>query len=116
MIDERMKQAIEAHLEKAESKHPIFCVKMCGEGTTLENVKTLLKRSRENRDAFKTADWVLAQEVQEVFEAYLEGRFSDCREEIYDTIAVLLRMDKMLDAKIESGVSDGLAEAENNSV
>ena len=108
--------AIDRHLTKAETKHPLFCVKMCGEGTTLETVKTLLKKSRENRDAFKTADWVLAQEVQEVFEAYLEGRYKDCREEIYDTIAVLLRMDKMLDAKIEGGVSDGLAEAEDHSV
>lgn len=105
-------QKIAEHLEHAKTKHPLFCVKICGEGTTLENVKTLLKRSRENRDNFKTADWVLAQEVQEVFEAYLEGRYRDCREEIYDTIAVLLRMDEMLEAKFESECNDGCAETE----
>lgn len=102
-------QKIAEHLEHAKSKHPLFCVRICGEWTTLENVKALLKRSRENRDTFKTADWVLAQEVQEVFEAYLEGRYEDCREEIYDTIAVLLRMDEMLDSKVHK---DGCAETE----
>lgn len=102
-------QKIAEHLEHAKSKHPLFCVSICGEGTTLENVKTLLKRNRENRDTFKTADLVLSQEVQEVFEAYLEGRYEDCREEIYDTIAVLLRMDEMLDSKVHK---DGCAETE----
>jgi len=102
-------QKIAEHLEHAKTKHPLFCVRICGEGTTLENVKFLLKRSRENRDIFKTADWVLSQEVQEVFEAYLEGRYEDCREEIYDTIAVLLRMDEMLDSKVHK---DGCAETE----
>lgn len=100
---------IDMHLEHAKKKHPLFCVKMCGEGTTLENVKALLKRSRENRDEFKTVDWVLSEEVQEVFEAYLEGRYRDCREEIYDTIAVLLRMDEMLDSQVHK---DGCAETE----
>ena len=106
-------QKIAEHLEHAETKHPLFCVSVCGEGTTLENVKALLKKSRQNRDEFKTADWVLAQEVQEVFEAYLEGRYSDCREEIYDTIAVLLRMDKML-VNIIKVSNDGCAETETD--
>lgn len=112
MINPNVIQNIDTHLEHAKKKHPLFCVKMCGEGTTLENVKVLLKKSRQNRDEFKTADWVLSQEVQEVFEAYLEGRYRDCREEIYDTIAVLLRMDEMLEAKFESGCNDGCAETE----
>lgn len=104
-------QKIAEHLEHAKTKHPLFCVGFCGEGTTLENVKSLLKRSRENRDEFKTADWVLAQEVQEVFEAHLEGRYKDCSEEIYDTIAVLLRMDESLEKKIKES-EDGCAETE----
>ena len=102
-------QKIAEHLDHAKSKHPLFCVRFCGEGTTLENVKALLKRSRENRDNFKTTDWIVSEEVQEVFEAYLEGRYEDCREEIYDTIAVLLRMDEMLDSKVHK---DGCAETE----
>ena len=53
-------QKIAEHLEHAKSKHPLFCVRICGEGTTLENVKALLKRSRENRDNFKTADGAAA--------------------------------------------------------
>lgn len=102
---------IAEHLEHAETKHPLFCVRICGEGTTLENVKVLLKKSRQNRDEFKTADWVLSQEVQEVFEAYLEGRYSDCREEIYDTIAVLLRLDKKI-VNIIKAIDDERAETE----
>lgn len=112
MINPNVIQNIDTHLEHAKKKHPLFCVKMCGEGTTLENVKVLLKKSRQNRDEFKTVDWVLSQEVQEVFEAYLEGRYRDCREEIYDTIAVLLRMDEMLEAKFESECNDECAEKE----
>lgn len=104
-------QKIAEHLEHAETKHPLFCVRICGEGTTLENVKALLKRSRENREKFKTADCVLSEEVQEVFEAYLEGRYEDCREEIYDTIAVLLRMDKKI-VNIIKAINDECAETE----
>lgn len=49
--------------------------------------------------------------MQEVFEAYLEGRYSDCREEIYDTIAVLLRLDKKI-VNIIKAIDDERAEKE----
>ena len=88
---------IERHVDKAETKHPHFADSIIPERLSDPQVITnFLKEARLKRDKTRSVYDVLQEEVLEVFEAVHEGRIGDARCEIYDTIAVLVRLDKEL--------------------
>lgn len=92
--------AIDRHLTKAETKHPFFAAsiipsRLCNH----ETIKLLLKESREDREKTKSVYDVLMQENYEIFEAIQDNNLINARMEIYDSIAVLLRLDKVLQEK-----------------
>ena len=91
---------IERHLTKAETKHPFFAAsiiptRLCNP----ETIKMMLQESREDREKTQSVYDVLMQENYEIFEAIQDNNFKNARYEIYDTIAVLLRLDKVLQEK-----------------
>ena len=88
---------IERHVDKAETKHPHFADSIIPQRLSDHQVITnFLKESRIKRDNTRSVYDVLQEEVLEVFEAVYEGRIGDARCEIYDTIAVLVRLDREL--------------------
>ena len=88
---------IERHVDKAETKHPHFADSIIPKRLSDHQVITnFLKESRIKRDNTRSVYDVLQEEVLEVFEAVHEGRIGDARCEIYDTIAVLVRLDREL--------------------
>jgi NTP pyrophosphatase (non-canonical NTP hydrolase) len=88
---------IERHVEKAEKKHPHFADSIIPERLSDPQViSNFLKEARIKRDNTRSVYDVLQEEVLEVFEAVYEGRIGDARDEIYDTIAVLVRLDREL--------------------
>lgn len=91
---------IDRHLTKAETKHPVFAesiipYRLCDP----QDIKSLLQGSREEREKTKSVYDVLMQENYEIFEAIHNNDIKNARYEIYDTIAVLLRLDKVLQEK-----------------
>ena len=91
---------IERHLTKAETKHPFFAESILPAiFSNTEFIKKLLKKSREDREKTKSVYDVLMQENYEIFEAIQDNNIKNARYEIYDTIAVLLRLDKLLQEK-----------------
>ena len=93
-------ETIDRHLTKAETKHPFFAssiipVRLCNP----EAIKLLLQESRDNREKTYSVYDVLMQENYEIFEAVQLNDLESARQEIYDTIAVLLRLDKVLQEK-----------------
>jgi NTP pyrophosphatase (non-canonical NTP hydrolase) len=58
-----------------------------------------LRESREDSEKTKSVYDVLMQENYEIFEAIQDNNLINARQEIYDTIAVLLRLDKVLQEK-----------------
>lgn len=90
-------QNIERHVDKAETKHPHFADSIIPERLSDPQVITnFLKEARIKRDNTRSVYDVLQEEVLEVFEAVYEGRLDDARSEIYDTIAVLVRLEREL--------------------
>lgn len=90
-------ELIERHVDKAETKHPHFADSIIPERLSDHKVITnFLKEARIKRDNTRSVYDVLQEEVLEVFEAVSEGRIGDARCEIYDTIAVLVRLDREL--------------------
>ena len=88
---------IERHVDKADTKHPHFADSIIPERLSEPQVITnFLKEARIKRDNTRSVYDVLQEEVLEVFEAVYEGRIDDARSEIYDTIAVLVRLDREL--------------------
>ena len=91
---------IDRHLTKAETKHPVFAESILPAiFSNTEFIKKLLKKSREDREKTKSVYDVLMQENYEIFEAIQDNNIKNARDEIYDTIAVLLRLDKVLQEK-----------------
>lgn len=91
---------IDRHLTKAETKHPFFAASIIpARLRNLETIKLLLRESREDREKTKSVYDVLMQENYEIFEAIQDNNIINARQEIYDTIAVLLRLDKVLQEK-----------------
>ena len=93
-------ETIDRHLTKAETKHPFFAssiipVRLCNP----ETIKLLLQESRDNRENTHSVYDVLMEEIYETFEAIQNNDFKNARYEIYDSIAVLLRLDKVLQEK-----------------
>ena len=90
-------ELIERHVDKAETKHPHFADSIIPERLSDPKVITnFLKEARIKRDNTRSVYDVLQEEVLEVFDAVHEGRIGDARCEIYDTIAVLMRLDREL--------------------
>ena len=88
---------IERHVDKAETKHPHFADSIIPERLSDPKViSNFLKEARIKLDNTRSVYDVLQEEVLEVFEAVHEGRIGDARCEIYDTIAVLVRLDREL--------------------
>ena len=93
-------EAIDRHLTKAETKHPFFAESIIpARLRNIETIKLLLRESREDREKTKSIYDVLMQENYEIFEAVQDNNLINARQEIYDTIAVLLRLDKVLQEK-----------------
>lgn len=91
---------IERHLTKAETKHPFFAASIIpARLRNPECINLLLKESREEREKTSSVYDVLMQENYEIFEALQRKDLVNARMEIYDTIAVLLRLDKVLQEK-----------------
>lgn len=91
---------IDRHLTNAETKHPFFAESILPAiFSNTEFIKKLLKKSREEREKTKSVYDVLMQENYEIFEAIQDNNIKNARYEIYDTIAVLLRLDKVLQEK-----------------
>lgn len=93
-------EAIDRHLTKAETKHPFFAAsilpyKLCNPLA----IKSLLQKVREEREKTQSVLDVLMEENFEIFEAIQDNDLESARQEIYDTIAVLLRLDKVLQEK-----------------
>lgn len=93
-------EAIDRHLTKAETKHPFFAAsilpyKLCNPLA----IKSLLQKAREEREKTQSVLDVLMEENFEIFEAIQENNLVNARQEIYDSIAVLLRLDKVLQEK-----------------
>lgn len=93
-------EAIDRHLTKAETKHPFFAAsiipaRLCDP----ESIKVLLQKFREDREKSASVYEVLMQEIYEIFEAVQDKNLINARQEIYDSIAVLLRLDKVLQEK-----------------
>lgn len=90
-------ELIERHVDKAETKHPHFADTIIPERLSDHKVITnFLKEARRKSDNTRSVYDILQEEVLEVFEAVHEGRIGDSRCEIYDAIAVLMRLDREL--------------------
>ena len=85
-------------LRMAEEKHPGFCKAMtiASAGT----IKEQLFMSRMRKERYGTGDWILAEEIYEAFEAYIEGRFQECLVELAQCGAVIFRMMAMVGGKV----------------
>lgn len=93
-------ETIDRHLTKAETKHPFFAksiipVRLCNP----DSIKVMLGISRIDRERTQSVYDVLVEEFCEIFEAVQRNDLINARQEIYDTIAVLLRLDKVLQEK-----------------
>lgn len=99
-LPEDVIKAVERHLDKAETKHPVFAYSILPPRiVNIDTIKELLKDARISRDESKSVYDVLREEFYEIFEAVAENKTIEARSEIYDTIAVLLRLDKVLQEK-----------------
>lgn len=93
----KMFELIERHVDRAETKHPHFADTIIPERLSDHKVITnFLKEARRKSDNTRSVYDILQEEVLEVFEAVHEGRIGDARCEIYDAIAVLMRLDREL--------------------
>lgn len=93
-------EAIDRHLTKAETKHPFFAASIIPASLCdPESIKVLLQKFREDREKSASVYEVLMQEIYEIFEAVQDKNLINARQEIYDSIAVLLRLDKVLQEK-----------------
>lgn len=99
-LPEDVIKAVERHLDKAETKHPVFADSILPPRiVNIDTIKELLKEARISRDESKSVYDVIREEFYEIFEAVAENKTVEARSEIYDTIAVLLRLDKVLQEK-----------------
>ena len=97
MIPKKVIDCIDEHLVKAETKHPVFC-------NALNHFKKSVKEARKLCDLTGSAYDVINEELNEIFEAVESGKVDSAREEIYDSIATLLRLDKALEGMPKNGL------------
>ena len=102
---------IRNHYSNAIAKHPWFADDVCfidlGWKLQAGNLKSYLEHCAERHEkgekSYCMARDVLDAELAEVYAAYSGGNLEQARYEIYDAIAVLLRMEDMIIAKQEAG-------------
>jgi len=102
-----MLKQIFSHYRHAVEKHPWFCDEICHEvrGWELQakQLKSYLvyctERHEKGEKPYCKAKDVLDAEMAEIFAAYSRGDLAQARYEIFDAIAVLLRMDDMIAEK-----------------
>ena len=99
-LPEEVINAIDKHLKLAESKHQVFAFSILPERLNdNELIRKSLKEARLNCNSTGSAYDVLQEEILEIFDAICDGDLYNARTEIYDSIAVLLRLDKVLQEK-----------------
>lgn len=85
------------HLEKACTKHPVFCTSIISgdhsRKKTLELIRMIVEKD-------PSAQNILGEEVTEIYDAYVEGDKQHAIDECYDAIAVLIRMIKQIESEI----------------
>lgn len=104
MIPSKVIERIDEHLVKAETKHPVFCNALIPKRLRGNHFKKSVKEARKLCDLTGSAYDVINEELNEVFEAVERGNIDSAREEIYDSIATLLRLDKALEEKPKNGL------------
>jgi hypothetical protein len=98
---------VKQHYDHAIATHPWFADDMCfidlGWKLQAGNLKSYLEHCAERHEkgekSYCMARDVLDAELAEVYAAYSEGYYEQARYEIYDAIAVLLRMEDMIAEK-----------------
>ena len=104
MIPSKVIERIDEHLVKAETKHPVFCNALIPKRLRGNHFKKSVKGARKLCDLTGSAYDVINEELNEVFEAVERGNIDSAREEIYDSIATLLRLDKYLEEMPKNGL------------
>ena len=104
MIPSKVIERIDEHLVKAETKHPVFCNALIPKRLRGNHFKKSVKEARKLCDLTGSAYDVINEELNEVFEAVERGNIDSAREEIYDSIATLLRLDKSLEEMPKNGL------------
>ena len=102
-----MLKQIFSHYRHAVEKHPWFCDDVCDIDYSWASMARSLKdyisyqaKLHDDKDkSYCLAKDVLNAEMAEIFAAYSRGDFAQARYEIFDAIAVLLRMDDMIAEK-----------------
>lgn len=103
-VTNRQFWAIQRHYRKAVEKHPLFAASFMGDvpegGDEQERFRQFWRQFAKSKKAVAErecrADYVLDAELAEVFEAFARGDVEQARNEIFDAIAVLLRMEANL--------------------
>lgn len=104
--------AIKMHYIHAQGRHPYFCDRLqpfhCDEtdaSVWLKRKRLFLKEEIERGDA--TAAAVLDCELYEIYTAIAQGDSEQAIQEIYDAIAVLLRMKDVIEGTQPLGKPQG---------
>jgi hypothetical protein len=104
MIPKKVIDCIDEHLVKAETKHPVFCNALIPKRLKGNHFKKSVKEARKLCDLTGSAYDVINEELNEIFEAVESDKIGSAREEIYDTIATLLRLDKAIEESPKNGL------------
>ena len=98
---ERVRNIAEA-FDHAKKKHPLFAHAMCISAPA-EAMSEYVKRLKKQNDEhvrlghLVTAEDILLEEVYEAFEQNLLGNKKECVDELYQVIAVVIRMLDMVE-------------------
>ncbi len=100
---------IREHYRHACKKHPWFADRICRNDYSWASMARTLKDYNDyqeklhadNGPSYLLAKDILDAELAEVYAAYSNGGYEQARYEIYDAIAVLLRMEDMIIAEQE---------------
>lgn len=97
---------INAHLAKAARKHPKFCDELTNSWSAY-HYYTRMKKCKAYSESNCNGETVLDEEVSEALYAIASEDWLHARSEIFDAIAVLLRMDAEIVGRIEEGILNG---------
>ncbi len=82
-LPEDVIKAVARHLDKAETKHPVFADSILPSRiVNIDTIKELLKEARISRDESRSVYDVLREEFYEIFEAVAENNTIEARAEI----------------------------------
>lgn len=84
-------EEIAKHVQNAIAKHPNFCEKITKSPQPILR-KLILDNVREIADKTQIAEYILSEEIAEIFDAYDNDNPKHAIYECYDAIAVLIRM------------------------